>query len=105
VPIPHEKLIVALGQSVQASQLFATVNPSIYTIRHPEFGRGNRFTVVDIRDGERVASVLVILTGLIFAFLMESSAPFWTALGASIVMILIYEWALATRHEAEGIQA
>jgi len=100
VAIPHEKAILALGQSVQAAQLFATVNPSIFTIRHPDFAN-HPGTVADIRDGEKIATVFVIGTGIIFAALMESPAPLWTAIGAAITMIAIYEWALATRHEPE----
>lgn len=97
MPVPHEKAVLAVGQSIQAAQMFATVNPSIFTIRHPDFAAHDG-TVGDIRDGERIATAIVVGSGVVLAFLMESTAALWTAFLASIIMIAIYEWALATRH-------
>lgn len=95
--IPHEKAVLAVGQAIQASQLFATVNPSIMTIRHPDFGAHDGL-VGDIRDGEKIATVLVVGSGVVIAFLLEDISPLYTSIIAAAVMIAIYEWALATRH-------
>lgn len=95
--IPHEKAVLAVGQAVQASQLFATVNPSIMTIRHPDFGNHDGL-VSDIRDGEKIATVLVVGSGIVLAFLLDDVSPLYTSIGAAVIMIGIYEWALATRH-------
>lgn len=97
MPVKHENAVIAVGQAIQAAQMFATVNPSIFTIRHPDFAAHDG-TTGDIRDGERIATVIVMGSGLALAFLLESTAPVWTGALASLVMILIYEWALATRH-------
>lgn len=102
--IPHEKAVLAVGQAVQASQLFATVNPSIMTIRHPDFGAHDGL-VKDIRDGEKIATVLVIGSGIILAFLLDDAAPLYTSIAAALIMIGIYEWALATRHVARESDA
>ena len=95
--VPHEKAVLALGQAIQASQLFATVNPSIMTIRHPDFSAHDGL-VGDIRDGEKIATVFVVGSGIVLAVLVDDMAPLYTSIAAALVMIGIYEWALATRH-------
>lgn len=105
MPIPHERAVLAVTQAVQAAQIASMVNPSISTIRRATWTDEARH-IKDIRDGERIASVITVGVGVVVAMLIEDMAPFWTSIAAAALVVGIYEWALYTRGrdhlEAEG---
>lgn len=94
--VKHEAAVLALGQAIQGSQVYSAFLPSISTIRRASWASDDEH-LKDIRDGEKVATIIVIGTGFVFATLMEDTAPIYAAIVISVSMLAVYEWALRTR--------
>lgn len=95
MPDPADRQVAILGTLISGAQVYSAFLPSVFTIRH--FGADPK-TVRDIRDGERVATAILLATAVILAGVSGTNEPIWVAVVISTVMIAVYEWALRTRH-------
>jgi len=93
--LDRDHALAALGTLINGGQVYSAFLPSVFTIRH--FG-ADPATVKDIRDGERIATGFVLVMGVAIAFLVESPVPLYSAILLAVVMVSVYEYALATKH-------
>jgi len=93
-----EETALVLLVAVEGAHAYSAFLPSIFTIR--EFHNEN--TVTDIRIGESLATLFVVLLGIITSAIVDNNVPFWIAATTAIAMISVYEWALRTPRSGSG---
>lgn len=94
-----DTIILLIGM---ASGVFAGFCPSWFTVSSPFFHAQNakEGNIKRIRWGEAAAAIIVLAVGAAVAHQEHDVAPFYAAMGISIVFIGGYEYMIA--HPAQG---
>jgi hypothetical protein len=87
----HSVLLAAFT-AVEGAHAYSAFLPSIHTIRHFR----DASTPRDIRAGELFGTLFALGLGAVVSLLVGHWLPLYFALGTAILMVTVYEWALAT---------
>lgn len=104
MPMNKENATILILLVGEASGVFASFNPSWFTVSSPFFQEqgaqaGNRKR---IRWGEIAASAIVIGTGYAVAYNSDDKTPLYAAIGISALFVAGYEYMMAHPATEDG---
>lgn len=104
MPMSKENATILILLVGEASGVFASFNPSWFTVSSPFFQeqKSHDGNVKRIRWGEVAASAIVIGTGWAVAYNSNDKTPLYAAIGISALFVAGYEYMMAHPATEDG---